>query len=163
MIALLALLLMETVHWHANEEWQSARSYPSPACLVALVGLLRAGHGRFLCSENSRQANSSIPAFDAMQKFFIRALAFLIGLSRHFQRLQVLWQTGLLRWMIGERRVSTAVENLQARRDQYRSRSHLETHTLICLDYSVLGIEGQSLAFAAADLFEIEKYCLLLG
>jgi hypothetical protein len=30
------------------------------------------------------------------------------------------------------------------------------------IDYSVLGIEGQSLAFAAADLFEIEKIVLSL-
>ena len=49
------------------------------------------------------------------------------------------------------------VLELQAGADQVKAVTLGNSHS-DSIDYSVLGIEGKSLAFAAADLFEIEKY-----
>jgi hypothetical protein len=51
--------------------------------------------------------------------------------------------------------------DLRARNDRIEAITLGNSHS-DSIDYSVLGIEGQSLAFAAADLFEIEKYVVFL-
>lgn len=51
--------------------------------------------------------------------------------------------------------------NLQARGELIEAITLGNSHS-DAIDYSVLGIEGQSLAFAAADLFEVEKYAMYL-
>ena len=54
------------------------------------------------------------------------------------------------------------VVHLEARRDQIEAITLGNSHS-DAVDFSVLGIDGQSLAFAAADLFEVEKYSAYLG
>lgn len=96
-----------------------------------------------------------------MQKFFIKAFALVIGTSLIFNLLGSLADhvAPLEDWR-GEHQ--QRVEKLQARRDQIEAITLGNSHS-DALDYSVLGIEGQSLAFAAADLFEVEKYAALMA
>ncbi len=53
------------------------------------------------------------------------------------------------------------ISELQVGTDQVKAVTLGNSHS-DSIDYSVLGIEGKSLAFAAADLFEIEKYAAYL-
>lgn len=99
-----------------------------------------------------------MPGFNAVRKFFIRALAFLIGTSLIFNALGSLADrvAPLEDWRVEHQQ---RVEKLEARRDQIEAITLGNSHA-DSIDYSVLGLEGQSLAFAAADLFEIEKTVL---
>jgi len=93
-----------------------------------------------------------------MLKFFIKALAFLIGTSLIFNALGSLADhvAPLENWRV---EYQQRVEKLEARRDQIEAITLGNSHA-DSIDYSVLGLEGQSLALAAADLFEIEKTVL---
>lgn len=51
--------------------------------------------------------------------------------------------------------------SLQGRSDQIEAVTLGNSHSE-AIDYSILGIQGQSLAFAAADLFEVEQYAAAL-
>jgi hypothetical protein len=101
-----------------------------------------------------------MPGSDAMRKFFVKALAFIVGTSL------MLNVTGALAdrvapledWRIEHQQ---RVANLQARSELIEAITLGNSHS-DAIDYSVLGIEGQSLAFAAADLFEVEKYATYL-
>ena len=95
-----------------------------------------------------------------MRIFFFKAVSFLIGV-------------GLLSTVLGPLADRVApledwrVEHQRNRNHLYENRELIEAITLgnshsDALDYSVLGIEGQSLALAAADLFEVEKYVAAL-
>ena len=96
-----------------------------------------------------------------MKKFFIKTFTLIIG-------------TGLLLSLLGSLADNVApletwraehqqrVENLKVRRDQIQAVTLGNSHSE-AVDYSVLGVEGQSLAFAAADLFEVEKYAALMA
>ena len=99
--------------------------------------------------------------FSVIQKFFIKAFSFIIGISLIFN---VLGTAGdgiapLDDWRAEHQR---RISNLEARRDQIEAITLGNSHS-DSLDYSVLGIAGQSLAFAAADLFEVEKYAVLMA
>jgi hypothetical protein len=91
-----------------------------------------------------------------MRIFFIKAFSLVIIISLMFNVLGTLADrvAPLEDWRVEHQQ---KVADLQARNDLIEAitlgNSHSES-----IDYSVLGIEGQSLAFAAADLFEIEKY-----
>jgi hypothetical protein len=54
------------------------------------------------------------------------------------------------------------MDNLEARHEKIEAITLGNSHSE-AVDYSVLGIEGQSLAFAAADLFEVEQYAALMA
>jgi len=104
--------------------------------------------------------NSFIPAFDLMQKFFIKAFAFIIGLTVIFNLLGTLADkvAPLEDWRTEHQNRVTA---LQAKKDHIEAVTLGNSHS-DSINYSVLGIEGQSLAFAGADLFEIESYAASL-
>ncbi|HET9905477.1 MAG TPA: hypothetical protein VFQ23_02515, partial [Anaerolineales bacterium] len=94
--------------------------------------------------------------FRAMQKFFIKAIFFVISLSLIFNVLGTIADrtSPLDDWRAEHHFRSAKLEN---------GKNQIEAITLgnshsDAIDYSVLGMEGQSLAFAAADLFEVEKY-----
>ena len=95
-----------------------------------------------------------------MWTFFIKAFSFILGLSLLFNLLGTLADrvAPLEDWRVEHQQL---VAHLQASNNRIEAitlgNSHSES-----IDYSVLGIEGQSLAFAAADLFEIEKYAVYL-
>lgn len=95
-----------------------------------------------------------------MQKFFIKAFSFIIGLSIIFNLSGTLADeiAPLDDWRNEHRERGT---NLQEKRDRIEAITLGNSHS-DSIDYSVLGIEGQSLAFAAADLFEIESYAASL-
>jgi len=102
-----------------------------------------------------------MPGFDAMRKFYVKAFAFVVGISLLFNvsgtfadRLAPLDE-----WRIEHQQ---RLERLRARQDVIEAVTLGNSHS-DSLDYSVLGIEGQSMAIGAADLFEIEKYALYLG
>jgi hypothetical protein len=95
-----------------------------------------------------------------MQKLFAKAFSFVIGLTVLFNLSGTLanrvaplddWRT--------EQQERAA--NLQAKQGRIEAVTFGNSHS-DSIDYSVLGIEGQSLAFAAADLFEIERYAASL-
>lgn len=96
-----------------------------------------------------------------MRNFFLKAFAFVIGLSLIFNLLGTVADkiAPLEDWRAEHQQ---RVDNLEARRDQIEAITLGNSHS-DAIDYSVLGIEGQSLAFAAADLFEVEKYAALLA
>jgi hypothetical protein len=95
-----------------------------------------------------------------VRKFFAKAFAFLLG------AILILNLSGTLAdrvapledWRIEHQ---GRLEHLRARQNVIEAVTLGNSHS-DSLAYSVLGIEGQSLAFAAADLFEIEKYATLL-
>jgi len=95
-----------------------------------------------------------------MQKLFIKAFSFVIGLVFIFNLLGTVADkiAPLDDWRNEDQ---GRVTNLQTRRDRIESVTLGNSHS-DSIDYSVLGIEGQSLAFAAADPFEIEKYAAAL-
>lgn len=96
-----------------------------------------------------------------MQKFFIKAFTFVIGLSLIFNFLGTVADrvAPLEDWRAEHQQ---RADNLEARREKIEAITLGNSHS-DALDYSVLGIEGQSLAFAAADLFEVEKYAALMA
>lgn len=91
-----------------------------------------------------------------MRNFFIKALVLLFGSSLLLNLLGTLADrvAPLDDWRIEHQQ---RVADLQARNDRIQAIALGNSHS-DSIDYSVLGVEGQSLAFAAADLFEIEKY-----
>lgn len=98
--------------------------------------------------------------FSAMRNFFIKAFSFVIGISLIFNLLGTLADrtAPLEDWRVEHQQ---RVEVVEARRDRIEAVTLGNSHS-DSIDYSVLGIEGQSLAFAAADLFEVEKYAAYL-
>lgn len=95
-----------------------------------------------------------------MRIFFFKAVSFLIGVGLLSSVLGPLadWVAPLEDWRM---------EHQRNRNQLFESRESIEAITLgnshgDSLDYSAMGIEGQSVALAAADLFEIEKYALTL-
>lgn len=96
-----------------------------------------------------------------MQKFIVKAFSFVIGLSLIFNLLGSLADrvAPLEDWRVEHQQ---RVDKLDARRDQIEAITLGNSHS-DAIDYYVLGIEGQSLAFAAADLFEVEKYAALMA
>jgi hypothetical protein len=95
-----------------------------------------------------------------MQKLFIKAFSFIIGLTVIFNLSGTLANrvAPLDDWRTEQ---EERVANLQARKDRIEAITLGNSHS-DSIDYSVLGVEGQSLAFAAADLFEIERYAASL-
>jgi len=98
--------------------------------------------------------------FSVMRRFFNKAILFVISLSLIFNVLGTLadrtaplddWRAEYQRRAIG----------LETGRDQVEAVTLGNSHS-DAIDYSVLGMEGQSLAFAAADLFEVEKFAGVL-
>jgi hypothetical protein len=96
-----------------------------------------------------------------MQKFFIKTFSFFVGLSLIFNVLGTVADrvAPLDDWRATQLQ---RLEKLKTRREQVEAITLGNSHS-DSLDYSVLGIEGQSLAFAAADLFEVEKYAALMA
>ena len=96
-----------------------------------------------------------------MRKFFVKALAFIVGISLLFNLTGALADrvAPLEEWRAGHQQ---RVANLQARGELIEAITLGNSHS-DAIDYSVLGIDGQSLAFAAADLFEVEKYAMYLA
>lgn len=98
--------------------------------------------------------------FDIMRSLFLKALSLVVSLSLTFNVLGILADrvAPLEEWRVDHQQKAAS---LLSRSDRIEAitlgNSHSES-----VDYSVLGVEGQSLAFAAADLFEIEKYAAYL-
>lgn len=101
-----------------------------------------------------------MPVSKPLQSLFIKAFAFLLG-------------AGLLLNLLGSLADRVApledwrVEHQQRITDLEAGRERIEAITLgnshsDAIDFSVLGMQGQSLAFGAADLFEIERYAAYL-
>ena len=101
-----------------------------------------------------------MPGFSTMGKFSVKAFVFLAGLSLLFNISGRLADRvdPLEDWRVEHQQRR---EKLLARQDTIEAVTLGNSHS-DSLDYSVLGIDGQSLAFAAADLFEIEKYAMVL-
>lgn len=97
-----------------------------------------------------------MPSFNNMWKFFAKALSFVIGLSVIFNLLGDLADrvAPLENWRVEHQQ---RLEKLQTNNDSIEAVTLGNSHS-DSIDYSVLGIQGQSLAFAAVDLFEIENY-----
>ena len=95
-----------------------------------------------------------------MLKFLIKASSFIIGLTVIFNLSGTLAErvAPLDDWRIEQQ---GRVANLLAKRDRIEAVTLGNSHS-DSINYSVLGIEGQSLAFPAADLFEIERYAAYL-
>jgi hypothetical protein len=91
-----------------------------------------------------------------MQKLLIKAVSFIIGLTIISNLSGTLADrvAPLDDWRSEQQE---RVANLRTKRDSIEAVTLGNSHS-DSINYSVLGIEGQSLAFAAADLFEIEKY-----
>jgi hypothetical protein len=91
-----------------------------------------------------------------MQELFVKAISFIIGLTILFNFLGTLADevAPLDDWRSEHQ---SRIANLQARQDHIEAITLGNSHS-DSINYSVLGEEGQSLAFAAADLFEIERY-----
>jgi hypothetical protein len=94
--------------------------------------------------------------FKSMRKFFIKAFSFVIGTSLIFNVLGTLADrtAPLEDWRVEHQQ---RVDKLDARRAKIEAITLGNSHSE-AVNYSVLGMDGQSLAFAAADLFEVEKY-----
>lgn len=95
-----------------------------------------------------------------MQRFFIKALFFLVGASLLLNLAGTLADRAapLDDWRAEH---EERFASLQARKDRIEAVTLGNSHS-DAIEYSVLGIEGQSLAFVTADLFEIEKYAASL-
>jgi hypothetical protein len=102
-----------------------------------------------------------MPGSNAMRKFFVKALAFIVGISLMFNVTGSLADrvAPLEEWRAEHQQ---RVANLQARGALIEAITLGNSHS-DAIDYSIIGIEGQSLAFAAADLFEVEKYAMYLA
>ena len=95
-----------------------------------------------------------------MQKFLVKAIFFIIGLSAIFN-LTGTWADEVAPLDDWRKAQQDKLAILQAKKDRLEAVTLGNSHS-DSIDYSVLGIEGQSLAFAAADLFEIERYAASL-
>jgi len=95
-----------------------------------------------------------------MQKLFIKASSFIIGLTVIFNLLGT-WADAVAPLEVWRNEHQARVAILQAKRDRIKAITLGNSHS-DSINYSVLGIEGQSLAFADADLFEIESYAASL-
>lgn len=95
-----------------------------------------------------------------MQKFFLKSLFFITGISLILNLLGTLADriAPLEDWRVEYQQKEA---NLRAKNGLIEAITLGNSHS-DSIDYSVLGIEGQSLAYAAADLFEIEKSVLSL-
>jgi hypothetical protein len=95
-----------------------------------------------------------------MQKLFLKAVFFIVGLSLILKPLGTLAErvAPLEDWRM---EYEQAEANLNARNEQIEAITLGNSHAG-AVDYSVLGVDGQSMAFAAADLFEIEKIVVSL-
>jgi hypothetical protein len=95
-----------------------------------------------------------------MHKFYVKACSFVLGLTVIFNSLGTLADevAPLDDW---RNEHQERIANLQVKRDHIEAIALGNSHS-DSIDYSVLNIEGQSLGFAAADLFEIEQYALSL-
>lgn len=95
-----------------------------------------------------------------MQKLFIKAFSFILGLTIIFNLSGTLADevAALDDW---RNEYQDRLANLRAKRDRIEAVTLGNSHS-DSINYSVLGIEGKSLAFAAADLFEIERYATSL-
>jgi len=102
-----------------------------------------------------------MPGSNAMRGFFVKALAFIVGISVLFNITGSLADrvAPLEEWHAEHQQ---RVANLQARGELIEAITLGNSHS-DAIDYSILGIEGQSMAFAAADLFEVEKYAMYLA
>ena len=101
-----------------------------------------------------------MPSFDIMWKFFIKSFSFIIGLSLIFNILGNLADriAPMEVWRVEHQQ---RLENLEARNNLLEAVTLGNSHG-DSINYSILGLEGQSLAFAAEDLFEVEKYAAYL-
>lgn len=101
-----------------------------------------------------------MPGSKVVRKFFAKALALLLGASLILNLAGTFADrvAPLEDWRIEHQ---GRMKNLQARQNVIEAVTLGNSHS-DSLDYSVLGIQGQSLAFAAADLFEIDKYATFL-
>lgn len=95
-----------------------------------------------------------------MRIFVLKALFFIFGISLSLNLLGRLADTiaPLEDWRFEFQQRNKSVE---AKNDVIEAITLGNSHS-DAIDYAILGIEGQSLAFAAADLFEIEKTTLFL-
>lgn len=96
-----------------------------------------------------------MPGFDLMQKFLLKAIFFIVGTTLILNLMGTLSDrvAPLEDWRVEYEEVNA---NLRSKNDVIEAITLGNSHAG-AIDYSVLGIDGQSLAFAAADLFEIEK------
>ena len=95
-----------------------------------------------------------------MQKLFTKTFSFILGLT------VIVNLSGTLADKIAplddwRTEQQERAASLQAKKDLVEAVTLGNSHS-DSVDYAVLGIDGQSLAFAAADLFEIERYALSL-
>ena len=95
-----------------------------------------------------------------MRKFFLKALFFIIGIGFILNLMGTLADrvAPLEDWRVEYQQRDA---NLRAKNELIEAITLGNSHS-DSIDYSVLGIEGQSLAYAAADLFEIEKTVLYM-
>jgi hypothetical protein len=95
-----------------------------------------------------------------MRIFFLKATSLVVGLGLIFNISGTVADRVAPQedWRIEHQQ---RVSELQAEAAQVKAVTLGNSHS-DSIDYSVLGIEGTSLAFAAADLFEIEKYAAYL-
>ncbi len=102
-----------------------------------------------------------MPGSNTMRKFFVKASVFLLGITLIFNTSGALADkvAPLEEWRVEHQQRLQRVRARQAAIEAVTlGNSHSDS-----VDYSVLGIDGQSMAIAAADLFEIEKYAMYLG
>lgn len=100
--------------------------------------------------------NSFIPGSDPMQRLFAKGFSFIIGLAVIFNLSGTFAErvAPLDDWRNEQQ---GRMANLQVREDRIEALTLGNSHA-DSIDYSVLGIDGQSLAFPYVDLFEIERY-----
>jgi hypothetical protein len=91
-----------------------------------------------------------------MKRFFLKSIFLLVGLTAIFNLSGTLADevAPLDDWRIEHQ---PRVAALQAKSDRVEAITLGNSHS-DSINYAVLGTNGQSLAFAAADLFEIERY-----
>lgn len=99
-------------------------------------------------------------ASSAMPRFFVKAVLFVIGLGLIFNVLGTAADkfAPLEEWRTEHQQ---RLDILDARHETIEAITLGNSHS-DAVDYSVLGMQGQSLAFAAADLFEVERYATLM-
>ncbi|MEO8355673.1 MAG: SGNH/GDSL hydrolase family protein [Chloroflexota bacterium] len=95
-----------------------------------------------------------------MQKLFLKTVFFLVGISLSLNLLGTLAQRAapLEDWRV---EFQERGANFKARNESIEAITLGNSHA-DSIDYSVLEMEGQSLALAAADLFELEKTVISL-
>lgn len=91
-----------------------------------------------------------------MKRFFFKSFVLILGMGLISNLLGSLADrtAPLEDWRIEQQH---RIDDLLARRERIEAITLGNSHS-DALDYSVLGVEGQSLAFAAADSFEVERY-----